>query len=203
MLLALAGPLGAAEVGLVTAASDEVQLSAEGKTEALKAFVKLRPNDRLSLGANSHVQIVYFNGGRQENWRGAGQIEIGATESRALAGELKASTKTLPRILVKQLAKTPSPDGNVKTGMVRMRSMPSGGTLESVEKNYRELRQQAEPDDNNPELYLLAGYFELREFDKLQDLLKDLDARAPSDLELKVLNQLYARAMNNARMADK
>jgi len=111
--------------------------------------------------------------------------------------------KTLPAILVKQLSKTPSPDGNVKAGMIRMRSMPSGGTLESLERNYADLRKQADAGDRNPELYLLAGYFELHEYDKLDALLRDLGEKAPADQEIKALTALYKRAVNNARMAQK
>lgn len=201
-LLALGA--AAAEVGLVTAVSGKVSLQ-EGKAAAseLKAFVKVRAGDRLTLESASRLQLVYFEGGRQETWQGAGTIEVGAAASKALQGGLQPELKTLPPILVKQLAKTPGPDGNVKAGMIRMRSMPSGGTLETVEKNYAELRRQADAGDRNPELYLLASYLELREFERLEKLLADLGDKAPADGEVKMLATLYQRAMSNARMADK
>ena len=79
--------------------------------------------------------------------------------------------------------------------------MPSGGTLESIERNYADLRQKADPGDRNPELYLLSGYFELREYERLERLLAQLGEKAPNDLELRTLKALYARAINNARTA--
>jgi len=193
-----------AEVGLVTAVSGSVKLQEEKAVAGeLKSFVKLRAGDRLSMAGASRLQMVYFEGGRQETWQGAGQLEVGSGASKVVTGSLQPEVKTLPAILVKQLSKTPSPDGNVKAGMVRMRSMPSGGTLESVEKNYADLRKQTDAADRNPELYLLASYFELREFDKVDALLQQLGEKSPGDQEVKVLAALYKRAIGNARMADK
>jgi hypothetical protein len=193
-----------AEVGLVTAVSGNVKLQEEkAAASELKSFVKVRSGDRLSMEGASRLQVVYFEGGRQETWQGTGQLEIGSGASKVVKGGLQPEVKTLPAILVKQLSKTPSADGNVKAGMVRMRSMPSGGTLESVEKNYADLRKQADAADRNPELYLLASYFELREYDKVDALLQQLDEKSPGDQEVKVLTALYKRAINNARMANK
>lgn len=194
-----------AEVGLVTAVAGSVRLQEEEKKaeSELKPFVKMRPGDRLTLEDAARLQMVYFDGGRQETWRGTGQLEVGAGSSRVVRGSLQPDVRTLPAILVKQLSKTPSPGDSVKAGMIRMRSMPTGGTLESVEKNYAELRRQADAADRNPELYLLAGYFELREYDKLDALLGELGGKAPGDPEIKALTALYKRAVGNARMADR
>lgn len=192
-----------AEVGLVTAVSGSVRLQEEkAAVIALRPFVKVRAGDRLTLEGPSRLQLVYFDGGRQETWQGTGQLEVGAVASTAAKGGLQPEVKTLPAILVKQLSKTPSPDGNVKAGMIRMRSIPAGNTLESLERNYADLRRQAETADRNPELYLLAGYFELREFDRVDGLLRQLGETSPGDREVKALTALYKRAMNNVRMAE-
>ncbi|MCC6656830.1 MAG: hypothetical protein IT512_01455 [Rhodocyclaceae bacterium] len=201
-LFLLSATAWGAEVGLVTALSGKAMLQEEKAAAAeLRPFVKLRPGDRLVLEAATRLQLVYFEGGRQETWQGAGQLEVGGAASKPLKGGLQPEVKTLPAIMVKQLSKTPSADGNVKAGMVRMRSMPSGGTLESIERNYADLRQKADPGDRNPELYLLSGYFELREYERLERLLAQLGEKTPNDLELRTLKALYARAINNARTA--
>lgn len=195
---------GAAEVGLVTAVAGGVKLQDEKKAESdLKSFIKLRPGDRLKMDGAARLQLVYFDGGRQETWQGAGQLEVGAKSSSVVQGGLQPEVKALPPILVKQLSKTPSTDGNVKAGMIRMRSMPSGNNLESVERHYAELKKQADAADRNPELYLLSGYFELREYDKLDALLREMDQKSPGDPEVKTLASLYKRAVANARMAEK
>lgn len=204
VLVLMSAGTWAVEVGLVTAASGGIKLQEEkAAASELKAFVKLREGDRLTLQENARLQVVFFDNGRQETWQGAGALEIGGASSKAVKGGLQAEVKTLPPILVRQLSKTPSPDGSVKTGMIRMRSMPAGGTLESVESSYADLRKQAEAADRNPELYLLASYFELREFDRLEGLLRQLIGKNPGDAQLVMLNSLYSRAISNAKMADR
>ena len=116
LMVVMVACAAAAEVGLVTAVLGSVKLQ-EGKTAAseLKPFVKLRAGDQLLLDGGSGLQVVYFEGGRQEKWQGPGLLEVGDASSRSLTGSGQPEIKTLPAILVKQLAKTPSPDGNVKT----------------------------------------------------------------------------------------
>jgi hypothetical protein len=130
---------------------------------------------------------------------GAGALEIGNTASKVLKGNLQPEIRILPAILVKQLTKTPSPDGSVKTGMIRMRSVPTPEKVELAEKSYADFRKQSDPADRNPEIFIFAAYFELREFDKLEALLKLLGERSPKDPELKALIDLYAGAIKNAR----
>jgi len=194
----------ASEVGLVTAVSGKVKWQeAKAVASELKPFVKVREGDRLMLEGAARLQVVYFEGGRQETWLGAGALEVGNDSSRTLKGSLQPEVKTLPQILVKQLSKTPSLDSNVKSGMIRMRSIPSHDRLEAAEKNYADLRKQAEPGDRNPELYLLASYFELDEFDKLVAMLGQMNDKAPKDPELTALTALYSAAISNARAPEK
>lgn len=204
LLMLVSMGASAAEVGLVTAVSGNVKLQEEKEVASeLKPFVKVREGDRLVMKGPSRLQVVYFEGGRQETWSGHGALEVGNESSKAIKGSMQTEIKTLPAILVKQLAKTPADDGNVKTGMIRMRSMPPYDRLETVEKNYDEMRKQAVAGDLNPELYLLASYFELREFDKLEALLRQLNEKASETQELAALNMLYARAIRDAKSTAK
>lgn len=195
----------AAEVGLVTAVSGKVKLQEEKAVASeLKPFVKVRERDQLMMDGSSRLQVVYFEGGRQETWQGGpGVLEVGNGSSKTLQGSLQPEIKTLPAILVKQLSKTPSPDGNVKSGMIRMRSIPPYEKLETVEKNYEEMRKQADTKDLNPELYLLASYLELREFDKLENVLRQLNEKRSGDQDLAALNMLYSRAVREAKSTGK
>lgn len=203
VLIFLSLGVPAAEVGLVTALSGAVKLQEEKSfASTLGAFVKLREGDRLTLQGNARLQIVFFDGGREETWLGAGALAVGRDSSQVVKGSLQAEVRTLPAILVKQLAKTPSADGPVKVGMIRMRSIQSVTSLESIEKEYAELRQQAAAGDRNPELYLLASYFELREFEKLDGVLQRLDDASPSDAQLAALKTHYAQAIGKAKMPD-
>ena len=138
--MALCAAVAASEVGLVTAVTGSVAL--RGQTSGageLKPFVKLQAGDRLTL-REGRVQLVYFDGGVQETWQGAGELEAGTNTSRLVQGSLQGESRTLPPILVKQLSRTPDGTGSVKTGMIRLRSITPSETLETVERNYAELR---------------------------------------------------------------
>ncbi len=202
-LLWLPGLALALEVGLVTALSGTVALNVPVQTESrtLQLFSKLHEGDQLILPEKTSLQLVLFHSGEEQVWQGPGELQVHRSGISAQDAALQPQVRQLPKLLVKQLAKTPAPDGQVKAGMVRLRSMPSGGTLESVEKNYAQLRKAAMATDRNPELYLLAGYFELREFELLQQVLTRMEKESPGDKEVALLRSLYARAVNNAKMA--
>ena len=191
------------ETGLITALSGTVKLKDEkAAVTSLKAFTKLRPGDQIMLEEASRIQVVYFDGGLQETWLGSGEIGIGNTSSKKIKGSPQLETRTLPAILVKQLTKTPSAEGNVKTGMVRTRGVgviSSKEKTEAAEKEYAQLRSQTEAGDRNPDLYLLASYLELREYDKLESFLKELNEKSPTDSELASLTDLYTRAINELK----
>ncbi len=203
----------AAEAGLITALSGSVKLlDDKAASVEIKPFVKVRRGDRLKIGEASEsgenggrtrVQIVYFDSARQETWTGSGTLEIESQSAKVLEGSLRAEVRMLPEILAKQLSKTPSSGGNVKAGMIRLRAMASLETGESAEKAYAGLRQQAVAGDRIPELYLLASYFELRAYDKLEALLAQLGEKAPGDAEVAALAALYSRAIGEAKAAEK
>src|SRR5664279_5552543 len=203
LLLALVSTQGSgAEVGLVTAVSGNVKWQEEKSAASeLKPFVKVREGDQLMMEGLARVQVVYFESARQETWQGTGVLEVGSTSSKTIKGGQQPEIKMLPAILVKQLSKTPSPDGNVKTGMIRLRSMTP--PLESVERDYAEMRKQADSADRNPELFLLASYFERRESVKLGALLGKLNEETRGAPELTALNALYSRAISAAKATEK
>jgi len=202
-LLGLPGLALALEIGLVTGLSGTVALNVPAQTQSrtLQVFSKLHEGDQLILPESSSLQLVLFHSGQEQVWQGPGELQVHRSGITAQGMALQPQVRQLPKLLVKQLAKTPAPDGQVKAGMVRLRSMPSGGTLESLEKNYAQLRKGAMATDRNPELYLLAGYFELREFELLQQVLTRLEKESPGDKEVALLRSLYARAVNNVKVA--
>lgn len=196
--------LWCAENALVTSLNGAAVFSAGTATgTTLRPFVKLRDGDRLTLKENTRMQIVFFGSGRHETWQGAGLLDVGSAESTPVSGNLKVEVKTLPAILVRQLSKTPAVEDVSRTAMVRLRSLPTGGAIDAIEKAYADFRQQASPGDRSPELYLLASYFELREFGKVTDKLGELEAQNPNDAEIAKLKVLYAAAIARANVATK
>ena len=68
LLALLVTNASAVETGLVTAISGTVKFKEErSSVSVLKAFTKLRDGDRIIMDGVSRVQIVYFDGGLQEN----------------------------------------------------------------------------------------------------------------------------------------
>lgn len=191
----------AAEVGLVTAASSRILLQ-DGTVPAreLKAFIKVRTGDRITLPPESRLQLVFFENGRQETWSGSGMIEVGGKSARVVKGKPQITVRTVPDILVKQLSKTPSPDGVARAGMIRVRSIaPSGITVESAENHYLELRKVSETNDLTPEAYLLSCYLELRELDKLEQFLDKLKLKNHDSASRQSLDRLYRQALLKAK----
>lgn len=94
-------------------------------------------------------------------------------------------------------AAAPRTDGPV--GMARLRSItppPStSSALEKLEARYRQLRSETAGSDLTPEIFFLAGLFELREFLRLESELQRLANSHPDDPIAAALRATYAEAM--------
>lgn len=192
--------MAAGEVALVTALQGGVsRVSPQGR-QGVEAFVKLKQGDLLALDKGARLQVVYFASGRQETWSGGGRLEVANGESKAF-GLGEPQVKVLPVALVKQIAKTPTLDSQGRAGMTRLRSVATPEMVANVETTYKRMRLEADRGDLAPELYLLSSLFELREFDRVEQTLADLQATRPANPEAKLLIALYQRALRNAREA--
>jgi hypothetical protein len=119
--------------------------------------------------------VVYFGNGRQEVWKGGGQIEVGGLESKS---NLKPDVSQLPPLVVNQLAKTPAAGEQGKAGMVRVRSMANPDAAAHLDKQYADLKRSAADGDTTPEVYLLSGLLELKNFARAKTVLADLSGKA-------------------------
>ena len=170
------------DVGMLTQMDGKVEIvtAKEGKHPAT-AFLKVALGDKLVLGRDARVQIVYFETSRQEVWKGAGEVEIGNGEGRS--SSLQPETRKLPPLVARQLAKTPVSGQHGKSGMVTVRSL-SSDTVESLEKQYQEFRGAAADGDTTPEVFLLTGLLEMKEFEQARTVLDRLRARLSKTPEL-------------------
>jgi hypothetical protein len=186
------------DTALVTAVQGRVTRVAPGNAQPLQAFSKLKHGDLLALDKVARVQVVYFDSGRQETWSGGGQLEI--TRAGGVAhGLAEPQVKTLPLVMVKQIAKTPSLDSQGRVGMMRLRSVATAQDVAKVEEAYKRMRLEADRDDLNPELYLLSSVLELRELDRVEQVLNDLQKSRSGNREVGALVALYEKALRNAR----
>jgi hypothetical protein len=164
------------DVGMLTQMDGNVAIvtAKEGKRPAT-AFLKVALGDRLLLfGRDTRVQIVYFETSRQEVWKGEGIVEIANGEGRS--PNLQPDVRKLPPLVARQLVKTPAGGQHGKTGMVTVRSL-SSDTIESLEKQYQEFRAAAAEGDATPEVFLLTGLLEMKEFEQAQKALEGLRAK--------------------------
>ena len=163
------------DVGMLTQMDGKVEI-VEGKSgkRPATAFLKVALGDRLVLGKDARVQIVYFETSRQELWKGAGDVEIGNGEGRS--SSLQPEARKLPPLVARQLVKTPVSGRHGKSGMVTVRSLASD-TVESLEKQYAEFRSGVAEGDTTPEIFLLTGLLEMKEYERAQTVLVGLRAR--------------------------
>lgn len=163
-----------ANVGMITQLSGDATLTNAGGTQAAIPFLKIDTGDKLTLSNGARAQIVYFGNGRQEVWKGNGQIEVGGLESKST---LKPEISQLPALVVNQLAKTPGAGPQSKAGMVRVRSMGNPDAAAHLDKQYADLKRSATEGDTTPEVYLLSGLVELKEFARAKTVLSDLSGK--------------------------
>lgn len=192
------GQAWATEAALVMSVQGQVARLAEATPVAVEAFSKLKEGDRLSLARNSRLQVVYFDNGRQETWSGPGNLEIALREGKA-SGLPAAEVKSLPLVMARQLARTPSLDSQGRGGVTRLRSVPSQDALSKLEDTYHQLKSRAARDDLGPEMYLLSGLYDMRELDRVERVLGDLQQDGPKNQESALLVSLYRKAVKNAR----
>ncbi|MCF8199878.1 MAG: hypothetical protein K9J42_14025 [Sulfuritalea sp.] len=196
------GQVQAAEVALVMSVQGKIA-RLDGSTQVpLEAFVKLKSGDQLALEDTSRLQVVYFKTGRQETWSGPGRLKMAVAEGRA--EDLPTpQIKMLPLVMVKQLARTPSLDSQGRGGVTRLRAIASDDAIAKLDATYRELKNTAQSGDLGPEMYLLSGLFEMRELDRVEALLGELQRAQPKNLEASLLVSLYKKAVRNVRESRK
>ena len=184
---------------IITALQGQVTLEQEAPAPRLAAaFTRLRVGDRVQVGADGALQMVYFQSARQESWQGSVRLEIGDGESKATGGAAP-QVRQLPAMLVRQLVKTPTADASGRVGAVRMRSIVPPDAAAKLEENYEGLKRQTDAADRTPELYLLAGLYELKEYERIEGLLRRWTESAPGDAELAAMREHYTQAISDAR----
>lgn len=191
----------AADVALVTAINGSVSRVIEKGTQPMQSFVKVKEGDVLSLDKGARLQLVYFDGGRQETWNGAGKLEVAKAESKA-TGLAAPEVKKLPDVMVRQIARTPALDTHGRGGVTRLRAIATPEKAAKIEEIYAKLKAEAKADDLNPEFYRLSGFFEIRDLDRVEAILADLQKQRGSDPQVKHLVSLYQKALKDARSSD-
>ena len=171
--LALCGSAFAwADVGMITQVNGDVSITTGGNTHAVVPYVKVNTGDKLTLAQGARLQLVYFGNGRQEVWKDQGQVEVGSLDSKSAN---KPDIAQLPPLVALQLSKMAVTGQQGKAGMVRMRSM---GASEALDRQYGDLKRNSPADDTTPEVYLLSGLIEIKDYKRARSILAELDGKA-------------------------
>lgn len=202
LIVLACSPVWATEVALVMSVQGKVTRLAEVAPVPVEAFVKLKEGDKLALGKDSRLQVLYFDNGRHEAWAGPGRLEMTLREGKT--SDLPApQVKAVSMVMAGQLARTPALDGQGRGGVTRLRSVPSQDAIDKLEDTYQELKRRAGADDLGPEVYLLSGLFEMRELERVERVIGDLQQERPKNPEAALLVSLYKKALKNARESKK
>lgn len=197
----LVSAVQAADTSMVLNVAGDVVVENFGKASKVQPFSRLLEGDRVKLGADGRLTVVYALSGRQEMWSGAGVIVAGEDQSTAVSGSPAVQTKQLPKQVVQQMSRTPLADATGKAGMVRMRAIATPDAVAALEQKYQELRGQAAADDRGPEIFFLAGLFDRSAYEQLERELERVRKAYPNDESMQLLAKLYVRAINNARQS--
>ncbi|MBI2319291.1 MAG: hypothetical protein HYU75_20415, partial [Betaproteobacteria bacterium] len=97
----------AADVGLVNMLTGDVSYqSADAAPAKTQVFMKVRQGDRFTLPAGAQVRVVYFDGGRQETWKGPGAFRAGSRQSEPSSGS-PAEVTRLPATVPHRISQVP------------------------------------------------------------------------------------------------
>jgi hypothetical protein len=205
------------DVGLVTQLTGEATYWNETyqKTpEKAQVFMKIRRGDHFKVVSGTMIQLVYFQNGRQETWKGLAELVVGDGESR-IEGEKGAQVK--PEVLILPVD-TSQGMRRIPVLLRRARLSRSGamqvrGAGEASQKaiipsreeraeiamareTYQKLRKQTKADDITPELNLLGIFADYEKYEEMEKVIKEALKIQPDNEVLKDLEE-WVRAQKS------
>ncbi len=198
------------DVGLVTQLSGDATYWNEGyqKTpEKAQAFMKMRRGDHLKIGAGAMIQLVYFQNGRQETWKGPAAFIVGEMQSK-IEGEkgLQAQPEvlTLPAETSQGMRRIPVLLRRARlsrTGAIQVRGTGEGSQkaivpskeeraeIAMAKEAYQKLRKQTKANDITPELNLLGVLADYEQYEEMDKVIKEALKIQPNNEVLKELDE--------------
>ncbi|MBE0612851.1 MAG: hypothetical protein IH604_04205 [Burkholderiales bacterium] len=196
--VALGANAQSSDVGLINQLSGEVSYAGRGGTESkAQPYMKVRQGDRFTLPAGAQLRMVYFNGSRQETWKGPASFKAGTQQSEALSGQAAQATQ-LPSGVAQKIAQVPNLVQIAKLGRsggIAVRGGGKPGRLSSEQQAevsqakvvYTQMRQKATPEDITPELYFYTVLQDHLLYDEMKTVTDEMLKRQPDNVEAKEL----------------
>jgi len=194
LTVALAAGAQSSDVGLVNQLSGDVNYAGRDGSEAsAQAYMKVRQGDRFTLPAGAQLRLVYFNGSRQETWKGPASFKAGTQQSEALSGQA-AETTQLPSGVAQKIALVPNLVQIAKLGRsggIAVRGGGKPGRLSSEQQAevsqakaaYAQMRRQASEDDITPELYFYSVLQDHLLYGEMKTVTDEMLKRQPNNSE--------------------
>lgn len=195
-LLVIAGSARAAgDVGLVNQLQGEVSYQGGASAARASAFMKVRDGDRFSVPEGALLRIVYFDGGRQETWKGPAQFKAGAKQGEAQSGKPEVSqvpgaapAKLAQTAEVIQIAKLGRAGGVTVRGIKGPQlSASQAAEVAQAKKVYESWRATAAADDITPELYLYTVLDANMLYEDMKPVVRSMLERQPASEDVKQL----------------
>src|SRR5712691_7605367 len=80
-----------AEEVMLTQVAGTVKVTGKAGARPAVPFLKVNQGDKLTLAANARVQMVFLTSGRQEIWKGAGEVAVGGQQGSSPSLKADAS----------------------------------------------------------------------------------------------------------------
>jgi hypothetical protein len=199
------------DVGIVTQLSGEATYwneSYQKTPEKAEVFMKIRRGDYFKIPAGGTIQLVYFENGRQETWKGPAAFKVSEIESRVekgkeiagqpgvviLSTEASQGMRRIP-VLLRRARLSRSGGGVMVRGAPGVSPKPVAPTKEEraeiamAKEAYQKLRKQAKPGDITPELTLLGVLADYEQHEEMGKVIKDAMKIQPENQVLKELDE--------------
>ena len=186
------------DVGLINQLAGEVAYTGQGGAQSkAQAFMKVRQGDRFTLPAGAQLRVVYFNGSRQETWKGPSSFKAGTQQSEALSGQA-AEAAQLPSGVAQKIAQVPNLVQIAKLGRsggIAVRGGGKPGRLSAEQQaevtqakaTYAQMRQKASAEDITPELYFYSVLQDHLLYDEMKTVTDEMLKRQPNNPEAQEL----------------
>jgi len=199
------------DVGIVTQLFGEATYwneSYQRTPEKAEAFMKIRRGDYFKIPAGGAIQLVYFENGRQETWKGPASFMVGEVQSRVekgkevpgqpgvviLSNEASQGMRRIP-VLLRRARLSRSGGGVMVRGVPGASAKPVAPTKEEqaeiamAKETYQKLRKQVKADDITPELTLLGVLADYEQHEEMEKVIKDAMKIQPDNQVLKELDE--------------
>lgn len=178
------------DVGLVNQLNGDVSYQV-GSTVPVKAsaFMKIRDGDKFIVPDGGLVRVVYFDGGRQEVWKGPASFKAGAKQGEAVTGKVEvsqvpggAAPKLAQTSEVLQIAKLGRAGGVTVRGVKKDYStLPPAQQAEiaQAKKTYESWKSSAGSDDITPEMYYYTVLQDYMLYDEMRSVVRTMQEKQP------------------------